>query len=295
LKTLEQSFTPRQYMVTPDFEFFHYIDESVLNVEYHNHEFYEVYLFISGKVTYVIEGKSYILRPGDIVLINNSELHKPIIETGELYERIVIWLDPNYIKEQSTDGTNLFMCFESSSKNRYNLIRPKAEIAEHIRDIANKIGHECSFISYGSNILKKVYLTELIIYLNKAYLDTNDEEIETDIKYNHQLNMILKYINENLGEDLSLETLSSRFFISKYYLLREFTKQTGYTIHKYIQKKRLIMAKKLLREFTPVTEVCMRCGFGDYSNFIRAFKKEFGTSPRKFSIQSKSDINIFGH
>lgn len=281
-------------MVTADFEFFHYLDESVLNVEYHNHEFYEVYLFISGKVTYVIEGKSYMLRPGDIVLINNKELHNPVIETGEPYERIVIWLDPNYIKQQSTDGTNLLTCFESSSKNRYNLLRPRTEIADYIRNIAEKIGNECSHISYGSNILKNIYLTELIIYLNKAYLDTNDEEIETDIKYNPKINIMLQYINENLREDLSLETLSSIFFISKYYLLREFTKHTGYTIHQYIQQKRLIMAKTLLREFTQVTEVCMLCGFGDYSNFIRAFKKEFGISPKKFSIQIRSSLNSFG-
>ena len=184
MKILEQNFNTRQRMVTADFEFFHYLDKSVLNVEYHNHEFYEVYLFISGKVTYIIEGKSYMLRPGDIVLINNKELHNPVIEPGEPYERIVIWLDPNYIKQQSTDGTNLLMCFESSSKNRYNLLRPRAEIAEYIRNIAEKIGNECSNISYGSNILKNILIAKNILHVLN---NRNELSKQVDNAYNYAL------------------------------------------------------------------------------------------------------------
>lgn len=53
-----QQFTARQYMVSPDFEFFHYKDDNNLEVEYHYHDFYEIYFFISGRVTYIVEGKS---------------------------------------------------------------------------------------------------------------------------------------------------------------------------------------------------------------------------------------------
>lgn len=285
MRPSELGFTPRQYMVNPDFEFFHNKDESLMEIEYHNHDFYEIYFFISGRVTYIIEGKSYLLKPGDIVLVNNKELHKPVIEPDSTYERIVIWLNPNFIIRQGTEGTNLSMCFESTSRTKYNLLRPSNEIKGNLMNIVEKLEKVCMNISYGSNILKNIYLTELIVFLNKAYLDTYDEEIENDISFNEKVNSIILYINENLDSDLSLEFLAVKFYLSKYHLLREFKKNVGYTIHDYIQQKRLIMAKILLWGDISVTEVCLRCGFGDYSNFIRSFKKTFGLSPKKYSRQ----------
>lgn len=287
----EQEFVTRQYMVSSDFEFFHNINEASLDVPYHNHDFYEIYLFLSGEVTYIIEGKSYQLRAGDIILINNKELHKPHIKSGIPYERVVIWVNPNFIKSLSVLGENLSMCFETTSKNRYNLIRPNPQILAYIKEIMGRIEHVCNQLSYGSSILKNVYLTELIVYLNRAYLNTNIEDIKVDITYNSKINSIVRYINENLGGDLSLDVLSTKFFISKYHLLREFNKYTGYTIHRFIQKKRLILAKSMLSESSQITEVCMQCGFCDYSNFLRSFKKEFGTSPKKYAHVSSGSLS----
>lgn len=283
MENIKHGFTPRQYMVNADFEYFHNKDEAMMEVEYHNHDFYEVFIFISGSVTYLIEGKSYKLRPGDIILINNRELHKPVIETGMPYERVVLWINPKFIHKHGTDGTNLSMCFEASSKNGFNLLRPSPEIHENIMTVVSKLGEVCSNISFGSNILKNVYLIELIIYLNKAYLDTRDEVVENDVRYNENVNAIIQYINENLSNDLSLDFLANKFHSSKYHLLREFKKNVGYTIHNYIQKKRLLLAKTLLKGNTPVTDVYLRCGFGDYSNFIRTFKAAYGVSPKKYS------------
>jgi AraC-like DNA-binding protein len=285
LRPSELGFTPRQYMVSPDFEFFHNKDEALMEIEYHFHDFYEIYFFISGSVTYIIEGKSYLLKSGDIILVNNKELHKPVIEPDSTYERIVIWVNPNFIISQGTEGTNLSMCFESTSKTKYNLLRPSNEIKDNLMNIVEKLKKVCMNVSYGSNILRNIYLTELIVFLNKAFLDTYDEEIENDISFNEKVNSIILYINENLGSDLSLQFLAAKFYLSKYHLLREFKKNVGYTIHEYIQQKRLIMAKILLWGDMSVTEVCLRCGFGDYSNFIRSFKKTFGLSPQKYARQ----------
>jgi len=296
MRLSEQEFTLRQYMINPDFDFYHYIDESLMEVEYHNHDFYEIYFFISGRVTYIIEGKSYILKPGDIVIINNKDLHKPVIEPGVRYERIVICLNPGFINKLETGGTNLSMCFESASRSKYNLLRPSPEVTENLMCIITKLEKAYTNISYGSNLLKNIYFTELIVFLNKAYADSSDEEIKNDINYNEKINKIVQYINENLKNDLSLELLSAKFYLSKYYLLREFKKNVGYTIHSYIQQKRLIMAKILLRGNVSITEVCLRCGFGDYSNFIRSFKKAFGLSPRKYTkkhLQDSMQINKF--
>lgn len=283
----QQTFTHRQYMINDNFEYFHYKDDPHLEVGYHSHDFYEIYLFLSGKATYMIEGKSYSLKPWDILLINNKELHKPIIEQGSLYERIVIWINPDFIRKLCTTSSDLFMCFESTSKNKYNLLRPSAEILNVIKSIISRLNRVLFTESFGSDILTEIYLTELIVYINKAFMDTDIDDIENDINYNSTVNDIIHFINQNLSEDLSLEALSKRFYTSKYHLLREFKKHTGYTLHEYISKKRLISAKALLRSGLSISEVCQKCGYQNYSNFIRSFTNAFNISPKKYARESR--------
>lgn len=269
-------------MITPDYEYFHYTNKSTGDIEYHNHDFYEIYFFISGKVSYMIEGKAYKLKPWDILLIHNNEIHKPIVEQGEPYERIVLWVNPDFLKREGTKSANLSLCFESSFPRKINLLRPAPERLNKIKSILSEFENACNSMSYGSNILKEIYVVELIIFINKAYLESFGDRIDEDVVYNEKIDNIISHINENLDSDLSLDQLSRKFFLSKYHLLREFKKYTGYTIYNYIRQKRLIMAKSLLRKGFSVTEICGRCGFSNYSNFIRAFKNAFGMPPKKY-------------
>ena len=64
-----------------------------------------------------------------------------------------------------------------------------------------------------------------------------------------------------------------------------FKEQTGYTIGNYLSTKRLLLAKDLIAEGAPITEVCYACGFKNYSTFSRAYKKSFGEAPRE-SLQN---------
>ncbi len=282
MQSFKQDFTTRQYMITPDYEYFHYKDKTVMEVEYHNHDFYEIYFFISGKVMYVIEGKSYRLEPGDIIIISNRELHRPVIETGEIYERIVIWVNPKYLSEKSIKNTNLLMCFEQFPGNRHNLLRANPSILVYIRKLLDKFESACNSMSYGAALLKEIYMLELLTYVNKAFIDSYNDEKQFYIEYDEKIDFILKHINDNLSSELTLDSISLKFYISKYHLLRQFKRYTGYTIHNYIRQKRLMKAKTLLKEGLKVSEVCSRVGFGDYSNFIRAFGKAYGVSPGKY-------------
>ncbi len=323
MSRLEKIFTSRQYMKSgDDFELFHYKDEPPLEIGFHNHDFYEIYFFISGKVTYIIEGKSYNAKPGDIFLINNREVHKPVMEYGCIYERIVIWIDPDFIKRNSTESTNLTSCFDSTLKSKQNLLRPSANMQAMIRSTVSRLEQVCtdntengsigSSGSHGSNgdsggkggfgnnasrssltdfgekggfgldILGNVYLIELLTYLNMAYFDSYKESIQDDIIFNRKISDIIHYINNNLAEPLSLDMLSKKFYISKYHLFREFKKYTGYTPHEYALHKRLIHSREQLKEGSRISDICQSCGFGDYSNFYRSFIKVYGMTPKEF-------------
>jgi len=289
MSELKQDFTDRQYMISPDFEIYHYKDQPTLEIDFHNHDFYEIYYLISGKVNYMVEGKCYSLKHDDILIINNKELHRPEIQKGAIYERIVLWVNPEFIRKLGDGQSNLQLCFEQPSRNHNNVLRPDDDTLAIIKNNLYKLSKNKTSSLYASDILNKVYLTELIIQINRAYLDVHGEDSLADEDYisNPKINEVIRYINHHLDEELSLESLSARLFISKYHLIRQFKKYTGFTLYNYVQRKRLIQAKLLLKKDLKLTEICQLCGFKDYSNFLRSFKAAYHISPKKYSKINK--------
>ena len=92
----------------------------------------------------------------------------------------------------------------------------------------------------------------------------------------------VRYIAAHLEEELSVEALASRFYLSRYYLMHRFKAITGYTVHQYISQKRLLRAGELIRAGTPVMKAAEAVGFREYSTFLRAFQNTFHVSPREF-------------
>jgi len=265
-----------------DFRFFHLKDKKHDQFEFHYHDFNKIIIFISGKVTYLIEGKAYKLRPWDILLVNSNEVHKPLIDTEEAYERIVIWVNSSFLTEHNSKNCNLLSCFEVAFKEKLNLIRLKAEYLSDIKYILSQLETAWKSKEFGSDILKNSLFLQLIVYVNRLFLGTEDHKETNDIEYDEAVAVILNYINENLKEALSIESIAEKFYMSKYYLMHKFKAHTGYTVHNYILQKRLILAKELIKKGKPVTEVYIDCGFSDYSNFIRAFKNSYGVAPKKY-------------
>jgi len=280
VKTKTHKYLTRQYMLSSDYEIFHYSNNDLGKVSLHHHDFYECYLFISGDVTYLIEGKTFCLEPGDIVLINSKELHQAIINSKDVvYERIVLWLNRSFLKELSTKETNLSLCFESLNRN--NVLRADFEVKQNIRLLLNKLISLESYKGIGRELLYKAYITELLVHINNIAF--NDKvRLDVDIKKSNLIDGIIDYINNHIEEDITVDEISECFYLSKFHLSREFKKHTGTTLHRYIVQKKLIEAKELILKETPITSVYKQCGFGDYSNFFRAFKNEYGVTPKQF-------------
>ena len=280
MKNKAQQYLKRQSMLTNHYEVFHYSDRDLDQVYLHHHDFYECYFFISGDVTYMIEGKTYTLLPGDIILINSKELHQPIIHTKEVpYERIVLWLDPSFLNSLSTDTADLKKCFEDNEKE--NVIRADLESQQIVKIILNKLLSLENYKGMGKELLYRAYLVELLITLNNI-LFFDHKKFSVEIEKSSLIDGMIQYINNHLEEEIKIEDLSNQFFISKFHLLREFKKHSGTTIHKFIIQKKLILAKELILTGIPIIEVYEQCGFGDYSNFFRAFKNEYGVTPKQF-------------
>jgi len=106
-----------------DFHFFNLKDQKKNEFETHYHDFNKIIVFISGQVTYIIEGKSYTLKPWDILLVGKNDLHLPIISSTTPYERIILWLNPLFLEEHNKDNCNLLNCFQLATEKKLNLIR----------------------------------------------------------------------------------------------------------------------------------------------------------------------------
>lgn len=282
-----------------DYLIFHLKDKNAEKFEYHYHDFYKIIIFISGKVDYLIEGKTYKLKPWDILLITNQDIHRAAIETSEFYERIVIWLKPEFLQNNSTLNTNLLQLFEPVYENtpisglhsipsqnsyiRQNLLRLEPEKLKTIKYFLREIEKNSKENGFGSDIAKKSIFLLLMVYLNKCQNEAFTDTLTYDLQYDDTITKVVNYINANLSENLNIEALAENFYISKYTLMHNFKKQTGFTIHSFILHKRLLKVGSLIEKDTPIIEASLQCGFGDYSSFVKAFKKFYGVSPRDFS------------
>lgn len=266
-----------------NFKIFHIRDKKDIKFEYHHHDFSKIVILIDGDLTYYIEGKAYILKPWDILFINKNEIHKPVVNPDKYYERIVIWLNPDFMAKYAQGNNDLLKCFEIAIKNNYNLLRLNMKSIEIIKNIIKDIQSCDNSNEFGSEILKESLFVQLMVLMNRLFLNSDKNRDMEDIQYDKTIEGVLNYINSNLESDLSIDTIASKFFISKYYLMRKFKNQIGSSIHNYIIQKRLILAKSLISEGLTMSNVCSKCGFNDYSSFVRAFKKVYGVSPSNYN------------
>lgn len=256
-----------------DFRLFHINDQTKKDFSYHYHDFHKIIVFISGKVTYHIEGKAYHLKPRDILLVSQGAIHKPEIDPSVPYERYIFWIrDDLSCQELNT-------CFQKANDRSFNLVRADSALQERLKDLLPEIEQTLQNEHFGDPVLRNALFTQFMIYINRIFLRTSSSPDKKTYSSDTQVEQLLKYINRNLLENLSIDQLANRFFFSKYHMMRKFKNETGYTIHNYITSKRLLMARSLISQGMPVMKAAQASGFHDYTTFVRAYKKQFGKAP----------------
>ena len=246
----------------------------------HIHDTYEVYYSISGGKQFLIDNKFYDIEPGDLFVINQFESHYISKLDKIVHERFVLSIYPEFLKSISTKETNLDYCFSYREKNFSHKISLTKEGQNRFLYFINKISTSEGF---GADIIEYSAFLELITFINRSFKDNNDlSQKKYNYKYNEQVEEILSYINNNITDEITIDHLSNHFYLSESYICRIFKSATGTTINKYITARRISIAKSLLSNGENVNEVCEKCGFNDYSNFLKTFKKSVGISPKKY-------------
>lgn len=268
------------YQIHNNFSFHHSIDKDFYDCSIHIHDGYELYYFISGDVTYYIEGTSYKLHPNDLLLINPTELHRPLLGSKCIYERKIINFNKSFLQEINFQDYNLFKCLDERISGKNNLIPSYDVLSNKINLLIESIG-KCTGNHPSQALLKKTYLIQLLIALNNI-VDNNKNDSLILNKSNERVDSIIQYINDNLDSNLSLGVLEDKFYVTKFYLCHKFKEITGFTLNEFITYKRIMKARELIKLNYPLTEIHKLVGFSDYSNFYKAFKKANGISPKEY-------------
>lgn len=270
----------------PGFAVYHDLNGSS-GEAYHCHEHHQVIFFLSGEGSYVVEGKTYRLRPGDLLLTSDREIHRDGEKNGKGHDRYLAYIDSTFFEEAKKldhNGEDLSRCFEVLSCRRYHLLRLKEQERKRVEAIFAALAETGTPVAYGTDMLKKCYMVELLVHLNRACFSTKEPE---EVFYNKKIQPIVEFINGHLNQELNLDLLSQQFDLSKYHMTREFKRCLGLSLHQYILKKRLLQARGALRQGQTAAQAFALSGFSDYSHFSRAFRESFGMSPREYRARAQ--------
>lgn len=237
----------------------------------HTHTDYEIYIFIKGNINFVVEGNSYKLLPYDILLIRGNELHQIFPHPDEEYERIVISISDSFFKEWKCE--NLKSIFFADRNKRF--ISAETARKNEIDDILERTEKYINQTSKQNDTVVKCAIIELLYTISTLSFTS------APAGQNNTVSEIISYINKNLAQPISLDELAEKFFLSKYYMCRIFKKSTGFTINQYITTKRILIVKQLYKSGINLSSASADAGFGSYTNFYKAYIKEFGISPKK--------------
>ncbi len=283
-----QHFNEKQQMKGLDFELQYKRDTVLEDVELHHHDFYEIYFLISGDVTYTIESKLYKVLAGDILMISPKELHQVHIQADRsVYERYVLWLSPEFVAQLSSGTSDLLQALDPNRPGYANQLRLHSTDRQRVLSLLEQLYQEDQGGSFGSDLLPRSLLVQLLVTINRLAL-RQDLPFEDLSRSSKMVTQVIEYINLNYAEPLSLNFLAEKFYVSKYHLSHEFQRQVGTGVYRYIQKKRLQIARHLLSQGQKPNAVYSQCGFADYTGFYRAFRSEYGSSPREFATESKT-------
>lgn len=250
-------------------------------VDIHIHDTYEIFQALTPNIRYFVEGEAYDLGPGDIIITSSREIHRPITIDKNPYGRRFVQFDPAMIHTFPDINYNPLHIFENRKLGRNNhLIIPN-----HIKSVINTYFDtiEATLINssprnlYEGWLTLQSFLVELELLFEASHL-TQDQSPPIDPR----LYQVRKYLDQHYTQAFNLDALSKQHLMDKYHLSHLFKESTGFTLLEYIQSKRIRHAKSLLIGKATILEISQQCGYKDYTNFFKTFKKITKMSPKQY-------------
>ena len=235
----------------------------------HCHDGFEILYVIEGHGKYVIEGAEYQIKPRTILFAPPFSYHTLLLDPETQYERYVL----QFFASDLTSSAQEFLTSLNKSLNGVGCYYAADVLSPSIISIFDRFEAAESLPEKEAKEFRKLLASEIVLLLSVAARESiprNEGEIGATV---------IKYLNEHIDKDASLDKLAKHFFVSKYYLCRAFKKHNGISVHGYINQKRVMYAKQLIESGETASSAAYKVGFGDYSAFYRAYVKYVGHAP----------------
>ncbi len=281
LSSLPEPVYEKRGYLDRDFRLFYLTGVPEAEIHAHYHDFDKIILFLSGQAGYFAEGRTYDLMPSDVVYIAHGEIHRPLVQPGALYERIVAYLSPGFLSSLSAPDCSLTACFSQAASLHSSVLRIRTEEKSPLHAAAEALKQACLHDGYANELYIRLLFLQWVVQLNRAVLPCPPDCMPAE-RSASRIPEITEFIHSHLSWDLNIDMLADTFYISKYHMMRMFRQETGCTIGDYITSKRLLLARELMARDVSMTQICYLCGFKNYSTFYRAYRRYFKEPPGKF-------------
>lgn len=247
---------------------------SMLANHYHNH--YEIFYLLSGERYYFIHDRTYHIKKGDLVIINDNILHRTIDANNSGHERILVNFRKSFLIDSPDIDLLSFMQLPST------VIRLDSEQQAEVEKILYKMIYENTHCIQGYITYLKILLTELLLYINR--LPRNEQSSNFDPSPLHsKFSEVVRYINCHYFENLSSDLVAKHFYMSRYYFCHKFKETTGFTFTQYVNTVRIKEAQRLLQSTNDnISEIAFKVGFDSPTHFSRTFKSITKLTPGQF-------------
>jgi len=257
--------------------------DSELDAEYrqmHIHIEIEILYICKGTLLFQAEGATYCVEPGDMLLFRSSEAHR-IIEkvSNSVYERVTFHVSPALLKE--TLNGRLLKPFLDRALGTMNLYRASELPGELIMACLRQLFSDCEIHS-------EMQILSYLLPILQAVHDTYCKKlVNRSAEISSSASQIVAYINSHLYELRNTSQLEEIFFLCESQINRIFHRFMGTSVWHYIKLKRLYAAREMMQNGTAPTLAAANCGYQDYSAFYRAYKKQFGHTPKEDLIKRR--------
>ena len=279
---IQTPFTHRQYMLSQDFEIYYYSDTKHSNVDLHAHDYYEFYFYMEGDVEFEIGERRQALKSGDFVIVPPGTMHRAFVVDTELpYRRFVFWISSDFAQQLSEHFPDFAFLLNYMQRDRHRSIFHNDPVSFNaILSKALQLLEEVHSSHFAREAVIEIRVEDLLLLLCRTVYDKVNPSSRKAASRLHE--QVMAYIDENLEEDISLDSLAEHFFVSKYHISHTFKEHLGISVHQYLLKKRLAACRDAIMMNEKISEVCLSYGFKDYPSFFRAFRKEYGMSPKEY-------------
>lgn len=235
----------------------------------HFHDYYVLGFIEQGKRYLACKNEEYIINTGDVIIFNPYDPHACEQVDGRTLDYRCINIQPSIMQKYVFDITGK----HETPYFKQPVLR-NSEIADTLRDLHTMISEDQS--DFKKEELLLLLIENLLRDHTEEFIPSYESCLRTEIK------TVCKYIDQNFDQTITLQDLCKLTGLSKYYLLRSFTKQKGISPYSYLETQRIIHAKKLLEQGVLPIEVAIRTGFSDQSHFTNYFKKLIGLTPKQY-------------